>query len=312
MNKTIKNLTVAMVCGAAILGSPSVFASGTPHDLYMGFQNSAGGGTADYIINLGLDSNIVGGNTVVNLNGDFSFADFTSTTAGGKGLEGTNAADIVGGVVGAFSGSPAGTYVTKLRSGVGTPSAPGSSQPTQQTQSQDVEAWDAINNIATVASGTGALDPSLSWENNIEPSQAAGSFLEATGDNPDSPVTTNSVLYEDLWYTTANVGGHAAYVYQGYFTLTVGTSSATLTFTPKNASVPLTSPVIQSIQVTGNAATVVWSTVASHTYQLQYDLDLNTSNWVNVGTSQMATTGTLTNTDNSATQSLKFYRVTGQ
>ena len=56
MKKIMKNLiTAAIVIGGAIMASPSAFAqvSLISDDLYMGFENQAGGGTADYIINFG-------------------------------------------------------------------------------------------------------------------------------------------------------------------------------------------------------------------------------------------------------------------
>ncbi len=46
------------------------------------------------------------------------------------------------------------------------------------------------------------LDTSKSWENYVEPANANGTFYGDTGINPDSPVGTNTVLYEDLWYVS--------------------------------------------------------------------------------------------------------------
>ena len=301
-----------MVLGGVVMGSQSVFASATAGNLYMGFQNSAGGGKADYIINLGSASTLTANNAVVDLSADFSFSDFTST--GSSGLEGNNAADIQGGVVGGLgSGQTAGVYVTELRKGgAGAPAVAGSKAPAATPKSADVPAWTDINDLVTPGTvGTGLLDTSKSWESLIEPTFNSGTFWGLIGVNPDTTVTTNSVLYEDLWFSQSS-GPQEPYVYQGYFTLTVGSSSASLTYTPSTASVPLTSPQIQSIQWAPNAATVIWTTVASHTYQLQSATDLTLSNWVNVGSSQLAGSSTLTNTDSSAVQSYKFYRVTGQ
>ena len=78
-----KLTTAALLVGGAILASQSAFALPTlvNDDLYLGFQNLNGGGTADYIINLGAASGIVNQSSPVDLSGDFSsslFNDYRS------------------------------------------------------------------------------------------------------------------------------------------------------------------------------------------------------------------------------------------
>src|ERR1700739_664133 len=100
----IRNLTTALSVGGAILASHSVFGqtySSTPNDLLFGFQNQAGGGTEDYIINLGPPSSIIGKSTVVDLSSDFSISDFDAVLGGSFSMQ--------GGVIGAASGSNSGT-----------------------------------------------------------------------------------------------------------------------------------------------------------------------------------------------------------
>jgi PEP-CTERM motif len=240
----MKNLAsaAALILGA-IVASQSAQAQVTPNDLYMGFQNQAGGGSADYIINLGLASSLTGSSSVVDLSSDFSLGDFTSA-----GLQGTNSTSIAGGVVGGSNGNtPSDIYLTELRSGgSGIPSAAGSSAPTGLTRAQDNSAYSVLAQITAPGAGTGLLDTSRSWESSIEPTLTTSSFYGVTGDNPDSQVGT--VLYEDLWGTSnsSGLGGPQSFVYEGYFTLDLTGSSPDLTFTSALVPVPEPSAYLMS------------------------------------------------------------------
>ncbi len=91
----MKKLTrAALLVGGAILATQSAFGGLVQNDLYLGFQNSSGGGSADYIINLGAASSIVGQSPVVDLSGAFSSSLFNDST-----LQGTSS-QIMAGVVG--------------------------------------------------------------------------------------------------------------------------------------------------------------------------------------------------------------------
>lgn len=278
------------------------------NDLYFGFENQAGGGTEDYILNLGPAANIVGGTTVVDLSSLFSLSDFDAVLSGSTTM--------FGGVVGGVQNSgTADVYLTQLRSGgAGIPSVPGSS--ISSTISRQ-----AINNdISTLlpvnmpGSGSGTLDTTKSWETYVEPNLANTAFYGASGFNPDSPVGPSTVLYEDLYYAVnGTLSGHSPFVYQGYFTLDLTGSNPVLTFTPANASAPLTAPVIASVSKSGTTVTVVANNASpTHTYQLQYTTSLNSPSWNNVGSSQVASGATVTNTDTTATDPHRFYRVQGQ
>lgn len=314
MKKVIKNLAMGIIIGTAVTSSYSVFGQATSvetNDLHFGFENSAGDGSADYIINLGPASAMVGGNSVVTLSGDFLLSDFNSSA-----LVGTNSASIVGGVVGGSLsvGHPSDFYVTELRSGgVGIPSVPGSIAPTSTTKDEDNLAYTSFEEINAPASGAGLLDGSKTWESYVEPTYTSGSVYGNIGINPDSSVATNTVLYEDLWYTVNNsLSSTQPFTYEGYFTLNLTGSSPKLTFTPEAAPAPLTSPQIVSISKSGNTVKLVWSTVPTHSYQLQYTVSLYPTNWTGIGTPQTANYTLMTNSDTGATSGQRFYRVTGQ
>jgi len=227
-----KLTTAALLVGGAILASQSAFATFVQNDLYLGFQNSGGGGSADYIINLGAASSIVGHS--IDLSGDFSLSLFNDSS-----LQGTSS-QIFGGVVGggnsAMGGGTANIYLTQLRtSNIGNPAVAGSSLTQLAKQSQDNSAESTLSQLNAPAAGTGSLDGGKSWEAYVEPTLSTGSFYGNTGINPDSMVSTSSVLYEDLWETSDSGdprGGQGQpYAYLGYFTLDLTGNSPSLTFT---------------------------------------------------------------------------------
>lgn len=232
----MKHLAIAsaLILGA-LAASQSARAQATANDLYLGFENSAGGGTADYIINLGSVSSLITSTSVVDLSSDFSLSDFNSAA-----LQGNNSATIMGGVVGGSNGNtPSDLFVTTLY---------GSAAPTGLTRSQDNMAYSDITPIAAPAVGAGVLDATLSWQKDISPAFAAGTFYGDTGFNPDSSAGTGSVLYEALYGTSnsSGLGGAQPFSYEGYFTLDLTGSSPELTFTSALVPVPEPSTYLMS------------------------------------------------------------------
>lgn len=303
-------IPAAVVMGAVLMISSSARAQVQliSNDLYMGFENQAGGGTQDYIINFGPASGIVGSSTVVNLSSDFSLSNFKAVLG--------SSSSMLSGVVAGSNGNPPDVYVTQLRTGgAGIPSTPGSVSPASFYKGDIITAYNDIAQLPTLpAAGNGLLDSSKSWESYIEPTFASGTFYGDTGINPDSAVGTNTVLYEDLWYLSNNsTFVKQPFTYVGYFTLNVTSLNPSLTFTPTNAPASLTSPVIASVSKVGSTFTVISSNAApSHLYQLQSSSGLNPVSWSNVGSSVMAGGTLVTNTDPSATATKQFYRVQGQ
>jgi len=230
----MKKLTTAalLICGA-IAASQSAFGQlyqNTPNDLDFGFQNQAGGGTEDYVINLGAASSIVGQTSVVDLSSDFSSSDFNAVLG--------SSSSMFGGVVGAANTSTSGTantadvFVTQLRVGGAGSSAAvaGSSVSQTLTRAQDNTTYGGLGTLVSPAAGTGTLDASKSWENLIGPNTATGTFQSNVGLNPDSSVGNSSVLYEDLWETSSStISGGEPFTYLGYFTLDAPTGSLTFT-----------------------------------------------------------------------------------
>ncbi|HLX96740.1 MAG TPA: hypothetical protein VKU37_13435 [Verrucomicrobiae bacterium] len=310
MKRGMKNLiTAAILTGGALMVSQSALAQVAliSNDLYMGFENQAGGGTSDYIINLGAASSLVGGSSVVNLSSDFSLSDFNAVLG--------SSSSMFGGVVAGSNGNPPDLYVTQLRSGgAGTPSVPGSTSPASFYKGDILTGYSDLSQLLNLpAAGNGLLDTSKYWESYVEPTFAAGTLYGDTGINPDSTVGTNSILYEDLWYVSNSSSSvKKPFTYVGYFTLNLA-GSPSLTFTPTNAPAPPTSPVIVSVGKVGSTITLVSSNaVPTHTYQLQYTASLSPTNWISVGSSVVAGSPMVTNTDTTATDSQRFYRVQAQ
>ena len=214
-----------MLVGGALMACQSTFAQALPDNLYLGFQNQAGGGTEDYIINLGPASGILGQS--VNLSSDFSLSDFDAVLG--------TSSSMFGGVIGASNaGNPSDVYLTLLRiGGAGTPSVAGSTAPAGLSRTDDNTAFSKLGTLYSPAAGTGGLDTSKSWENDVEPTFTVNSFYGITGINPDSAVSPATVLYEDLWSTSSSsLSGTQPFNYDGYFTLDLTGNSPSLTFTP--------------------------------------------------------------------------------
>jgi uncharacterized repeat protein (TIGR03803 family) len=68
-------------------------------------------------------------------------------------------------------------------------------------------------------------------------------------------------------------------------------------------------PVFHTATLTDSALGLTWSTEAGRTYQLQYNSDLGSSNWTNLGNPIAATGATLSATDAVTNGPRRFYRV---
>jgi len=73
-------------------------------------------------------------------------------------------------------------------------------------------------------------------------------------------------------------------------------------------SVPLAPKLETGMQIDGSIG-LRWRSVASQTYRLQFNSDLNSTNWENFGAAITATNGTVSASDNFATNQQRYYRV---
>jgi uncharacterized repeat protein (TIGR03803 family) len=73
-------------------------------------------------------------------------------------------------------------------------------------------------------------------------------------------------------------------------------------------SVPMP-PAFQKISQTNGIFSITWSTVASQAYQLQYTTNLNSTNWINLGNTNVATDDIMSATDSVGLNLQRFYRV---
>jgi len=74
-------------------------------------------------------------------------------------------------------------------------------------------------------------------------------------------------------------------------------------------SVPMPAVFQPVTQTDDGALAFTWSAVAGQAYQLQYNTDLTSSNWINLGDAVMATNGTMSASDTIGSDSQRFYRV---
>jgi len=68
-------------------------------------------------------------------------------------------------------------------------------------------------------------------------------------------------------------------------------------------------PVFQPVTLTDGVVGLTWSTEPGGTYQMQYNSDLNSTNWTNLGAAVTATGSTLSTTDPATNNPPRFYRV---
>jgi uncharacterized repeat protein (TIGR03803 family) len=71
-------------------------------------------------------------------------------------------------------------------------------------------------------------------------------------------------------------------------------------------------PEFQVVTLTNNVLSMTWSTEAGGTYQLQYNSDLSSSNWINLYSAFTATGGMFSATDSLTNAPQRFYRVVSQ
>ena len=230
----MKKLTRAVVLFVgAIIATQSLQAQDPPfipNDLYLGFENGAGGGGADYLVNLGSLSSIESINSAGPSDNLSSFLSESSLTS--PSLMGTNSgATLTAGIVGGSSaGNPSSLFVTEFRNGgAGYQGYTGSSSPANSGENEDTIAASDMSQLSTPAVGSGLLDSGRSWENDVVGFNA-NTVYGVTGINPDSLVGSGT-LYEDLWGTSSS-GGLKSWVYEGYFALDIGGATPSLTFNP--------------------------------------------------------------------------------
>ncbi|HEX9046829.1 MAG TPA: choice-of-anchor tandem repeat GloVer-containing protein [Verrucomicrobiae bacterium] len=115
----------------------------------------------------------------------------------------------------------------------------------------------------------------------------------ANGTNADGcyPMATLVQADDGRFYGTTQAGGTSSY----------GTVFR-LTITPD-------APVLQGLAMTNGNITLTWSASVGAVYQVQYNTDLNSTNWINLGATNAATQTTMSASDAIGTDAQHFYRV---
>ena len=73
--------------------------------------------------------------------------------------------------------------------------------------------------------------------------------------------------------------------------------------------VPIPLPSFQSISQSSGAVNFTWTTLAGLAYQIQYETNLTSANWINLGSPTNATSGTMSASDVIGSASRRFYRI---
>ena len=68
-------------------------------------------------------------------------------------------------------------------------------------------------------------------------------------------------------------------------------------------------PAFQAVTLTNSTLSLTWTTEAGNVYQLQYNSDLDSTNWINLGSALTATATVLTFADSISNGPQRFYRL---
>jgi hypothetical protein len=99
--------------------------------------------------------------------------------------------------------------------------------------------------------------------------------------------------------TAANAGNYQVIV-------TGANGSVTSSVVALNVMLP---PIATVFDPSGGTFNLAWSAVSNLTYQLQYNLDLSSTNWIDLGSPITATNGSVSTTDAFSSDVQRFYRV---
>jgi uncharacterized repeat protein (TIGR03803 family) len=122
------------------------------------------------------------------------------------------------------------------------------------------------------------------------------SLYSFTGGNDGASPSATLVRGNDGYFYGTTPGGGAA-GFGTVFRLAAG------------LTVARAAPVFQPVGLTNGMLGLTWSTEVGGTYQLQYNSDLSSSNWSNLGNAVTATGATLSATDFVTNGPRRFYRV---
>ena len=125
-------------------------------------------------------------------------------------------------------------------------------------------------------------------------------------------ISTNGTLTTLYSFTGGNDGGNSvAGLVQGsdgsFYGTTLGGGAGHV-----GTVFPLTivraAPVFQAVTLTNSTLSLTWSTEAGGRYQVQYNSDLSSSNWINLSNAVIAAGATLSVTDSVTNAPRRFYR----
>ena len=132
------------------------------------------------------------------------------------------------------------------------------------------------------------------------------------GDGTVFQITTNGILNTLVWFDWFNGANPEAPLIQavdGSFygtTCQGGDYGNGLVF---QLIFPVLPPAFRTISNTHGTFTLTWSATAGKKCQLQYNSNLNSTNWTDLGDAITAASGTLTSTDVMRSNSCRFYRI---
>jgi sugar lactone lactonase YvrE len=147
--------------------------------------------------------------------------------------------------------------------------------------------------------GGAATNASLAFPSGVALDAYGNLFIADTSNQ-----RIRKVILQGATLPVFNVAPTNAGNYQVIVTGTYG--SVTSSVVALNVVLPPITPSFASGNGTFNLS---WSAVSNVTYQLQYNLDLSTTNWINLGSPITATNNSVSTTDMTGSDVQRFYRV---
>jgi uncharacterized repeat protein (TIGR03803 family) len=132
------------------------------------------------------------------------------------------------------------------------------------------------------------------------------------GDGTVFQITANGILNTLVWFDWSNGANPEAPLTQaldGSFYGTTYYGGVYGNGVVFQLILPVLPPAFRTISNTHGTFTLTWSATAGKKYQLQYNSNLNSTNWTDLGDAIKAASGTLTATDVMRSNSCRFYRI---
>jgi autotransporter-associated beta strand protein len=165
----------------------------------------------------------------------------------------------------------------------------------------------SYSGATTVSAGILEITGTEANTNSLIISNGATLYLASGGSLSVSGGITNNGIFKMAGTPSLALTG--SFINNGVLDLINGPSTLPPNFVNNGTVLAASNVIVQNVALSGSSFTLNVQSYVEHTYQLQSSPSLTNPAWINVGSSQAGTGGTLQFTDTSATGVQKFYQV---